>query len=83
MKLYDIKIATKDRENVTHWRTIGTVFASDDAKLIGSGGKPLGFSIDYPTAQGIVVPRKKKMETASAIDHPDDERGNYPENTEE
>lgn len=83
MKLYDIKIATKDREGITHWRTIGTVFASDDAKLIGAAGKPLGFAIDYPTAQGIIVPRKAKAGSTETNPHPDDERGNYPENPEE
>ena len=65
MKLYDIKIAVKDRENKTHWRTIGTVFAADDALLKGDNGKPLGFAIDYPEAVGIIVRREKKPTTTN------------------
>jgi len=71
MKLFDIKIANKDIYGKTHWRTIGTVFASDDGGLTklhdtkkDNNGNPLmvpvGFVIDFPNAQGIIVPRPKK-----------------------
>jgi hypothetical protein len=62
MKLYDIKVATKDRENKTHWHTIGTVFTSDDTILKGTNDKPAGFVINWPEAQGIIVAREKKKE---------------------
>lgn len=71
MKLYDIKIANKDVYSKTHWRTIGTVFAGDDGSLTrvsetkkdNQGNPaivPVGFVIDYPNCQGIIVPRPKK-----------------------
>jgi len=59
MKMYDIKIGKKSGEK-TFWRTIGTVFGGDNAKLIGDNGKPLTFTIDYPETRGIIVPRKSK-----------------------
>lgn len=61
MKLYDIKIGVKNGEK-TFWRNIGTVFAADDAHIVGGRDKPCTFSIDYPKAQGIIVPRKDKSE---------------------
>ena len=61
MKIYDIKVALKGKENVTHWHNIGTVFAADDAVLKGANDKPLGFVIDYPPASGIIVKRKDKV----------------------
>jgi len=71
MKLFDLKAAIKDVYGKTHWRTIGTVFAADDGSLVKretviTNGeeklvdKPTGFVIDYPTCQGIIVPRPKK-----------------------
>lgn len=60
MKLFDLKIGIKDRVSNTHWRTIGTVFAADDARIVGANGKPCGFAIDYPTTNGIIVPRQDK-----------------------
>lgn len=71
MKLFDIKIVNKDLYGKSHWRTIGTVFASDDGSLVklsdtkkDSKGNPatvpVGFVIDFPNAQGIIVPRPKK-----------------------
>lgn len=61
MKLYDIKIGIRNGEK-TFWRNIGTVFADDDASIVGSSGKLCTFSIDYPKAQGIIVPRKTRDE---------------------
>jgi len=72
MKLFDLKAAIVGSDHKTHWRTIGTVFAGDDGSLIGlptgnfdSEGKPLtkaaGFAIDYPTCNGVIVPRPKKV----------------------
>jgi len=71
MKLFDIKVVNKDLYGKSHWRTIGTVFASDDGSLTkmhdtkkDNDGNPVivpvGFVIDYPNAQGIIVPRPKK-----------------------
>lgn len=57
MKLYDIKMAVPGTEGKTFWRTIGTIFASDQTHIAGAGNKPAGFAIDYPSARGIVVPR--------------------------
>ena len=68
MKLYDLKVANKDVYGKTHWRTIGTVFAGDDGSLtrvnpnkLDRDGNPMtvpvGFVIDFPQAQGIIVPR--------------------------
>jgi hypothetical protein len=79
MKIFDIKAAIKDVYGKTHWRTIGTVFAADDGSLIGlpTGNfdnegnpvsKPAGFSIDYPTCQGIIVPRPKKVREPGSDD---------------
>lgn len=61
MKLYDIKIGVKNGEK-TFWRNIGTVFAADNAHIVGTGDRACSFSIDYPKAQGIIVPRKDKNE---------------------
>lgn len=61
MKMYEIKIGKKNGEK-TFWRTIGTVFAGDNAKFIGDNGKPVTFVIDYPEVHGIIVPRKTKEE---------------------
>lgn len=71
MKLFDLKIANKDIYGKTHWRTIGTVFAGDDGSLTKLSDTkkdedgnpvmvPVGFCIDYPQCQGIIVPRPKK-----------------------
>jgi hypothetical protein len=72
MKLFDLKVANKDVYGKTHWRTIGTVFASDDGSLVKTHDTkkdqdgnpaivPVGFTIDFPQAQGIIVPRPKKQ----------------------
>lgn len=72
MKLFDIKVANKDLYGKTHWRTIGTVFASDDGSLYkkhetktDAAGNPqivpVGFVIDYPNCQGIIVPRPLRL----------------------
>lgn len=71
MKLYDIKIGIRNGEK-TFWRNIGTVFAGDNANLVGGGNKPVTFSIDYPKAQGIVVPRKAKDEDDNSKGETDD-----------
>lgn len=84
MKLFDIKIANKDIYGKTHWRTIGTVFAGDDGSLTrvsdtkkdNQGNPaivPVGFVIDYPNCQGIIVPRPKKTteENADTDENPD------------
>lgn len=72
MKLFDLKAAMKDVYGKTHWRTIGTVFASDDGSLVkyhetkkDENGNPtmvpVGFVIDYPQCNGIIVARPKKQ----------------------
>lgn len=61
MKLYDIKIGIKSGEK-TFWKTIGTVFADDNAKVFGSNGKPATFNIDYPAVQGIITKRETPEE---------------------
>jgi hypothetical protein len=74
MKLFDIKVANKDVYGKTHWRTIGTVFANDDGSLFkyhptkkdengNHISQPVGFCIDFPQAQGIIVPRLKKEQS--------------------
>jgi len=65
MKIYDIVIATKGKEGKTFWRTIGSVFASDESHLMNSNNKPAGFTIDYPQCSGIVVARKAKKDAPS------------------
>ncbi len=60
MKLYDIKIGVHSEKDRTFWQNIGTIFASDDAKLTGANGKPATFVMNFPKANGIVVPREKK-----------------------
>jgi hypothetical protein len=84
MKLYDLKIANKDIYGKVHWRTIGTVFASDDGGLIRCSDTkkdregnpaivPVGFVIDYPQCNGIIVPRPAKQKEADENSQPLDE----------
>jgi hypothetical protein len=82
MKLFDVKAALVGSDHKTHWRTIGTVFASDNGSLLGveTGNfdkeqkpilKPAGFTIDWPPCQGIIVPRPKKpREPGEDDNHP-------------
>ena len=65
-KIYDIVLAKKGGENQTFWRTIGTVFGDETTHISRANGKPITFVIDYPEAQGIIVPRKKKAEKENA-----------------
>jgi len=58
----DLKIAKPSKDGQTFWRTIGTVFVSDDAVVTGTNNKPATFMIDYPHANGIIVKREKKDE---------------------
>ena len=60
MKCYDLKIAKPTGEGKAFWRTIGTVFLPDNAEISHPDGKPATFVIDYPKANGIIVPRGKK-----------------------
>lgn len=62
MKIYDIKICIKGKNDSNFWKTIGTVFCNDNAKVCGFDGKPATFVIDYPATQGIIVARKAKKE---------------------
>lgn len=73
MKCYDLKIAKPTGEGKAFWRTIGTVFMADSVELVGANGKPATFVIDYPKANGIIVPRQAKKST--------DDSTNEPENT--
>jgi len=62
MKRYEIKMAVKSGEQ-TFWRTIGTIFTGDDARLTGvKSGKPASFVIDYPACSGIIVKAETKDE---------------------
>lgn len=76
MKLYDIKIVQQGSDGKNHWHTIGKIFAADDGRLFrietqrtAEGDveveKPCGFVINYPAAQGIIVPSKSKTEAGS------------------
>lgn len=58
----DLKIAKPQKEGPAFWRTIGTVFVSDDSIVIGQENKPATFVIDYPACSGIIVLRQKKQE---------------------
>ena len=62
MKCLDIKIGISGADNKTFWKTIGTVFVSDNSVVTGTNDKPATFVIDYPKANGIIVERKKKEE---------------------
>ena len=59
-KRYELKVAIRYGEGQTHWKTIGSLFANPDTHLVGNAGKPASFVIDWPEAQGIVVPAKEK-----------------------
>jgi len=63
MKCMDIKIGTPTGQGKSFWRTIGTVFVSDQCDVFGPGDKPATFTIDYPKCNGIIVERKPKEET--------------------
>lgn len=63
MKCLDMKIAKPTGEGKAFWRTIGTVFVGDDSEVTGQDGKPITFVIDFPKANGIIVPREKKENT--------------------
>ena len=58
----DLKIAKPNKEGPAFWRTIGTVFVSDESVVIGQGDKPATFVIDYPACSGIIVLRQPKKE---------------------
>ena len=60
MKIYDMKIGVKKQDGKTFWKTIGSVFLDDSALVIAPGDKPAGFTIDFPEASGIIVPRETK-----------------------
>jgi len=76
MKLFDLKVVQVGSDGKNHWFTIGRVFAADDGRLSkteiqrGPDGdqeisKPVGFVLNWPPAQGIIVPtpdRKEKEE---------------------
>jgi hypothetical protein len=59
MKIYEIKIGIKNGEK-TYWKTIGSIFTDDNAKIFGSNGKPATFVIDFPHANGIITKRESK-----------------------
>jgi hypothetical protein len=59
-KRYEIKVAIRYGEGQTHWKTIGSVFTSPDTHLVGNNNKPASFVLDWPEAQGIIVPVKEK-----------------------
>jgi len=65
MKCLDIKIGTPTGNGKSFWRTIGTVFVADECDVCGQHGKPATFCIDFPKANGIIVPRKDKEETGT------------------
>jgi hypothetical protein len=62
MKIYDIRIAISQGEGKTFWKTIGTIFCGDNARIEGKNGKPATFVIDFPAGQGIIVRRKSEDE---------------------
>jgi hypothetical protein len=82
MKLYDIKIGIKSGEK-TFWKTIGTVFTDDNAKVFGSNGKPATFNIDYPATQGIITKRETPDERKKRQDAQNANQNNdIPDNTD-
>jgi len=62
MKLFDVKIPIKSNSGTTYWKTIATVFASDDSHLLAESGKPATFAMDFPAASGIVVLREPRKQ---------------------
>ena len=73
MKLYDLKVVQQGSDGKNHWHTIGKVFAADDGRLCKTElqrtaegdaeiEKPVGFVINYPPAQGIIVPSQSKKD---------------------
>lgn len=71
MKLYDIKVVQQGSDGKNHWHTIGKIFAADDGRLTRTElqrtaegdeevEKPVGFVINYPPANGIIVPVQDK-----------------------
>ena len=60
MKCFDIKIGIKTGNSKTFWKSIGTVFLSDESVVEGTNGKAASFVIDYPACTGIIVPREQK-----------------------
>lgn len=68
IKRYEIKVAIRYGEGKTFWKTIGSLFASPDTHLVGNDNKPAGFVLDWPEAQGIVVPAEDKKEKAENSD---------------
>ena len=90
MKLFDLKVANKDNKGQTHWKTIGTVFASDEGSLLkveegkfdkdGSPClKPVGFVLDFPYCQGIITPRPKKTREPGSDEQSETESPEKPE----
>lgn len=78
MKLYDLKIVQQGSDGKNHWFTIGKIFAADDGRLEKievqrddegdhDVSKPVGFVINYPPAQGIIVPTPKKERTEEPV----------------
>lgn len=66
MKIYDIRIAVSQGEGKTFWKTIGTIFCGDNARIEGKNNKPATFVIDFPAGQGIIVRRKSEDEKKAA-----------------
>lgn len=71
MKLYDLKVVQVGSDGKNHWHTIGKVFAADDGRLekteiqrTAEGdvefSKPVGFVLNWPPANGIIVPSEKR-----------------------
>jgi hypothetical protein len=88
MKLYDLKIVQIGNDGKNHWFTIGKIFAADDGRLEKveiqrtdegdkSVSKPVGFVINYPACNGIIVPTQTKAER-DAFERGEDPNG--PEN---
>jgi len=65
MKCLDMKIGLKNKDGKTFWKTIGTVFVSDEVAKEAEKDKPITFAIDYPATNGIIVNRKEKEENGS------------------
>ena len=65
MKCLDMKIGLKNRDGKTFWKNIGTVFVSDELHAQVVKDKTITFVIDFPSTNGIVVPRIEKEEDKS------------------
>ncbi|MGE0021994.1 MAG: hypothetical protein AB7S72_20170 [Draconibacterium sp.] len=76
MKIYDIRIAVSQGEGKTFWKTIGTLFCSDNSHVEGKNKKPASFVIDYPNASGIIVRRKSEEEKKAAKERYENDKAN-------